>query len=155
MTIDNALSSLANVFTFESMLFIIIGVFVGLVIGALPGLSVTLGVALMLPFTFGMSPTSGMLMLVGVYCSGIFGGSITAILLRTPGTAASIMTANDGYALAAQGKAYKALSMSLYASVIGGLLSGFSLLLIAPIIAKFALSLGSPEYFVIILFSLR
>jgi len=154
MTIDNALSSLANVFTFESMLFIIIGVFVGLVIGALPGLSVTLGVALMLPFTFGMSPTSGMLMLVGVYCSGIFGGSITAILLRTPGTAASIMTANDGYALAAQGKAYKALSMSLYASVIGGLLSGFSLLLIAPIIAKFALSLGSPEYFVIILFSL-
>src|SRR5690625_6328393 len=99
MTIDNVLSSLANVFTFESMLFIFIGVFVGLVIVALPGLIVTLGVALMLPFTFGMSPTSGMLMLVGVYCSGIFGGSITAILLRTPGTAASIMTANDGYAL--------------------------------------------------------
>lgn len=154
MTIDNILISLGNLFTLESALFILIGVLFGLFIGALPGLSVTLGVALMLPFTFGLEPTTGLLMLLGVYCAGTYGGSITAVLLKTPGTAASIMTANDGYALTNQGKAYQALSMSLYASVIGGLLSGFSLLLIAPLIAKVALSLGSAEYFVIVLFSL-
>ncbi|QQK81945.1 tripartite tricarboxylate transporter permease [Salicibibacter cibi] len=126
----------------------------GIAVGALPGLSVTLAVALMLPFTFAMDPGTGVLFLVAIYCGGIYAGSITAILLKTPGSPASAATTADGYALAQQGKASQALSVSLYASVAGGLFSGFTLLLFSPLIAELALMFGPPEFLTLALFGM-
>ncbi|MDT8861330.1 tripartite tricarboxylate transporter permease [Alkalihalobacillus sp. MEB130] len=152
--LDNVLYALTHVFDLKIILFMILGVVVGIVVGGMPGLSVTIAVALILPFTFGMDPALSILMLLAVYCSGIYGGSIGAILLNTPGTAASAATAADGFALTQKGKTGQALGMSLYASVIAGLLSGVVLLFVAPQIAKFALGFGPPEYFTLALFGL-
>ena len=132
----------------------IIGVAVGIVVGALPGLSATLAVALMLPFTFSLDATSGILLLIGAYCGGVYGGSITAILIKTPGTPASVASVADGFSLTKKGRAYEALMASLYASVIGGMLSGLALLFIAPLIAKLAVNFGPPEYFALAVFGL-
>lgn len=152
--LENLALGLQSVFELGNLLAIVAGVAIGITIGALPGLSVTMGLALMLPFTFGMDPAAGMLLLLGVYCGGVYGGSITAILLRTPGTAASAATVEDGFALAQQGRAGIALNMGIYASVFGGLFSGIILLLVAPQMAKFALKFGPPEIFTLALFGL-
>ncbi|MCJ7833927.1 tripartite tricarboxylate transporter permease [Cuneatibacter sp. NSJ-177] len=152
--LDNIVAALGNMVSLEMFLCMFAGVAVGIVVGALPGLSATLAVALMLPFTFGMSPTAGILILVGAYCGGVYGGSITAILIRTPGTPASVATVADGYAMTKKGKAYEALMGSLLTSTIGGLLSGLALLLIAPLIAKLAVNFGPPEYFALAMFGL-
>lgn len=148
------LNSALAVFQWQNMIFMVLGVLFGVTIGALPGMSVTLGVALMLPFTFGLPPAAGILLLIGVYCAGTYGGSITAILLKTPGTAASAATAEDGFAMAQKGKAAEALNIALYASVIGGLISGFILLFTAPQVANFALKFSAPEYFMLAIFGL-
>jgi len=148
------LLSIENLFTIQNLLFILLGIGVGLFVGGLPGLSVTLAVALMIPFTFGLPPETGMLLLIAVYCAGTYAGSVGAILLRTPGTPASAATAEDGYALSQQGQAGKALNMALYASVAGGLISGLILLFAAPQVASFALNFGPPEYFALALFGL-
>ena len=138
----------------QSILNMILGCAFGIVIGALPGLGPMMGIALLLPFTFGMESVHGMLLLVGVYCGGIYGGSITAILIRTPGTAASAATVEDGFALSQQGRAFSALQMACTASVIGGLLSGIVLLFGSPQVARMALRFGPPEYFTLALFGL-
>ncbi|MFS0575714.1 tripartite tricarboxylate transporter permease [Sporosarcina sp. 179-K 3D1 HS] len=151
---NELLGSLIHVFAWQNLLFMVIGIFVGLVAGGLPGISVTLAVALMIPFTFGLPPEAAILMLIGVYCAGTYAGSVGAVLMKTPGTAASAATAEDGFALAQQGKASSALNMSLYASVAGGLISGLILLFAAPQVAKFALNFGPPEYFALALFGL-
>lgn len=151
---ENITLGLTTVFTFGNLLAIFIGVAVGITIGAMPGLSVTMGLALTLPFTFGMDPVAGLLLLLGVYCGGVFGGSITAILLKTPGTAASAATVADGFILAQRGRAGVALNMAIYASVVGGLFSGLILILIAPQMARFALKFGPPEIFTLALFGL-
>lgn len=145
---------LSQVFEWQNLLIMFLGVAAGIVIGAMPGLSYTMGIALMLPVTFGMPSVMGMLFLIGVYCGGVFGGSITAILIKTPGTAASAATVADGFALSQQGRASLALNMAIYASVIGGLISGIALLVAAPQIANFALKFGAPEYFMLALFGL-
>lgn len=151
---ENVLIGLTNIFQLSNILFIFLGVVFGIIVGAMPGLSVTLGVSLMLPFTFGMAPETGIVFLIGIYCAGIFAGSITAILIRTPGSPASAATMEDGYALAQQGKATEALNGSLYASVFGGLFSGIVLLFVSPVIVKFALLFGPPEYFTLALFGM-
>lgn len=133
---------LANLFTIENLLFMNIGLAAGIIIGALPGLTATMGVALLLPLTFGMDPITGMLLLLGVYCGGIYGGSVTAVLIKTPGTPASAATILDGYAMAKQGRAGEALEMALKASTIAGIFSALVLLFIAPQVAKFALKFG-------------
>src|SRR5699024_5748831 len=99
-------------------------------------LSVTMGVALMLPLTFGLPPTTGILLLIGVYSAGTYAGSVSAILIKNPGTIASAATAADGFSLSKQGKASLALNISIYASVAGALFSGIVLLLFAPQIAN-------------------
>ena len=144
----------ANLLTWQNILYINVGLAAGITIGALPGLTATMGVAVLLPFTFGLDPTTGILFLLGVYCGGIYGGSITAILINTPGTPASAATMMDGYPLAKQGKAGQALNMALSASVIGGLISCVALLLIAPQLARFALRIGPAEYFSLAIFGL-
>ena len=134
-------SIISSLFSLDCLLFINLGLFAGIIIGALPGLTATLGVALLMPMTFGMDMISGIVLLLGVYCGGIYGGSITAILIKTPGTPASAATAMDGYPLAQQGKAGVALDVALKASVFGGLFSALVLLVAAPQVANFALTL--------------
>ena len=152
--IDNLMAGLALVGNIESFLALGLGVAIGVVGGAIPGMSATMAVALTLPFTFAMQPITGILLLLGVYKGGIFGGSIPAILIKTPGTPASSATVLDGYPLAEQGKAGKALGMALWASCTADLISNLALILFAGWLASFALSFGPPEFFTLILFSL-
>ncbi len=145
---------LGNVLAPMSLLWMNIGLAAGIIIGALPGLTGTMGIALLLPLTYGMSSIHGMMLLLGVYCGGIYGGSITAILINTPGTPASAATSLDGYPMAQQGHAKRALHDALAASMIGGLISCIILLTCAPMVAKFALNFGAREYFALSLFGL-
>ena len=131
-----------------------LSVSVGIIIGALPGLSAAMGVALIIPITFGMPASTGLIVLAGIYCGAIFGGSISAILIHTPGTPASAATAIDGYQLTLQGKAGKALGTACIASFAGGLLSCISLYFFSPTLAKLAMAFGSPEYFWLSIFGL-
>jgi len=133
---------------------IALGVFGGIAIGALPGLTATMSVAILTPITFAMNPMTGISMLLGVFCGGIYGGSITAILIRTPGTPAAIATVFDGYPLAQKGMAGQALAMALFASFCGGMISAFILIFSAPILAKIALEFGPPEYFGLTVFGI-
>ena len=148
------LIALGNIFEPQSLLILLGGTVLGLVIGALPGLSSTMGVALAIPLTFGMDPKLGLMFMGAIYCSSVYGGSITAILLRTPGTDASIATTFDGFPMTQQGLAGKAIGMSTTASLIGGLISAIALLFIAPPLARLALKFGPPEYFLVGLFGL-
>ena len=136
------------------MVLILLGTFMGIIVGAIPGLSVTMGVALFLPLTFGMDPIAGLSLLCGLYIGGTSGGLISAILLKMPGTAASVATTFDGHPMAARGEAGKALGVGIVASFFDGLISYIILMLLAPFIAKFALQFGPYEYFSIGLFSL-
>lgn len=148
------LNGLFAVFDPANLVSIFVGVAVGIVMGALPGISVTLAVALILTFTFGMGPTPALFLLLGTYVGGIYGGSISAILIRAPGTPASAATVADGYALARKGRAGEALRIALFASTIAGIFSAFILLFLAPQLAKVALQFGPPEFFALALFGL-
>ncbi|MET3698580.1 putative tricarboxylic transport membrane protein [Bacillus oleivorans] len=148
------LQGFVNVFAPEVILLVIAGVIVGIIIGALPGLTATMGVALFLPVTFGMDAVTGILLLIGVYFGSIYGGSISAILLNTPGTPASAATALDGHVLTQQGKAGKALGIAAIASAAGGLLSALLLIFISPQLAEIALNFSAPEMFGLALFGL-
>lgn len=141
-------------FTWYNIVAVIVGVFVGILIGAIPGLTATMAVALLVPITFGLEAVTSLALLVGVYKGGIYGGSITAILMNTPGTPSAAATVFDGYPLAKQGKALKALKMALYASVTSDLLSNLLLILVAAPIAAAALRLGPPEMTMLLVFAL-
>lgn len=151
---DNIMAGFSLVANLESFLALFVGITIGTVAGAIPGLSATMAVALTLPFTFSMTPITGILLLLGVYKGGIFGGSIPAILIKTPGTPASSATILDGYPLAEKGQAGKALGMALWASCTADLISNLALILFAGWLASFALNFGPPEFFTLILFSL-
>jgi len=131
-----------------------IGVVGGIIIGALPGLGATMGIALLIPMTYGMDTTGALVMLTALYTSAIFGGSYTAIMLHTPGTPASAATAMDGYELALKGEGLRAMGIATTSSVTGGFLSGIALLLIAPPLARLSLRFNAPEYFLLALFGL-
>lgn len=130
------------------------GVTIGIVIGCLPGLSAAMGVALLLPLTFNMSAATGMILLGAIYCGAIFGGSISAILIHTPGTPAAAATAIEGYEMTKKGQAGKALGTACIASFFGGLLSCISLYFFAPLLATLAMKFQSPEYFWLSIFGL-
>nr|MCR5536778.1 tripartite tricarboxylate transporter permease [Succinivibrio sp.] len=137
-----------------NLLAMILATALGICIGFLPGLSAAMGVALLLPITFGMSPATGLIVLGGIYCGAIFGGSVSAILVHTPGTPASAATAIEGYQLTIRGKAAKALTVACVASFAGGLLSCISLYFFSPLLASLAMQFKSPEYFWLSLFGL-
>ncbi len=141
-------------FQWENLLIMPLGLLLGIVVGAIPGLTSDLGIILCIPLTYGMEPTTAILMLLAIYCGGTYGGSITAILINTPGTSANAATLFDGYPMAQKGQAYKALKMALYASTVGGLISALVLLLAAPQIAKITLLFGPAEYFALAVFGL-
>ncbi|HCN5950388.1 TPA: tripartite tricarboxylate transporter permease [Escherichia coli] len=138
----------------QALLFATFGVMLGIVIGALPGLTATMGVAILLPFTYGMEPVSGLLMICGVFFGGVYGGSITAILLKIPGTPAAAATAIDGYELTKQGKAGLALSAATFSSFSGGTLSIIVLMFLSPVLASWALKFSASESFALATFGL-
>ncbi|SCZ78188.1 tripartite tricarboxylate transporter permease [Acidaminobacter hydrogenoformans] len=140
---------LTNVLTLTNLLAISFGTALGLFVGAMPGLSATMAIAILLPLTFNMPPATGLSMLASLYMGAMYGGSIAAILIRTPGTPAAAATVLDGYPMAQQGRAGKALGVSLFASLIGGVLSSIALLTIAPILGSVALQFGPVELFAV------
>jgi len=148
------LSGLLAIFSLKVLLLITGGTVLGILIGALPGLSATMGVALLIPLTFKLDALSGLAMLGGIYCGATYGGSISAILIGIPGTPAAIATTLDGTEMAKQGNAKKALAASAIASFFGGIFSATMLLIFAPKIAFLSLKFGSPELFMLSLLGL-
>lgn len=148
------LGGFASIASVETLLLMLVGTFGGLIIGALPGLSAFTALAIMLPFTFGMNPISGLCFLVAVYVGGSSGGLISAVLLGIPGTPSSIATCFDGYPMAQQGKSKTALSAAIMSSFVGGIFGAVVLSFVGPYIAQIALKLSSYDYFGIILFAL-
>lgn len=146
--------SLQAVLSYDVLLSIFIGTISGIVIGGMPGLTATMAVALLIPITFSFSPLIGLALMGGVYAGAMYGGSIPAILLSTPGTPAAAATALEGYPLTKQGKGGMALKVSVIASFIGGTFSVVVLLAISPILADFALKFGPAEYFLLALMGL-
>ena len=140
---------LVNVLQPGNLLAILAGTAIGMVIGAMPGLSATMAIALLLPLTFSMDPATGLSMLAALYLAAMYGGSIAAILLRTPGTPAAAATVLDGYPMAQRGEAGRALGLSLTASLIGGVLSAIALLTVAPLLGRIVLNFGPIEIFAI------
>lgn len=142
--------------TLQPLLFLALtlGVGLGIFIGALPGLTATMGVAVLMPLTFGLDTNISFALLLGVYIGAIYGGSISAILINTPGTPAAVVTVLDGHPMAKRGEAAKALSTATIASGFGGLLSTVILILVAPMLAKFALKFSAAEYFALAVFGL-
>ena len=124
-----------------------VGVFLGTVVGIMPGLGPPATIAMLLPLTFQMAPASAMIMLAGIYYGAKYGGSTTSILLNVPGESASVVTCLDGYQMARKGRAGAALGIAAIASFIAGTVGVLGLMLVAPPLAKFALSFSSPEYF--------
>jgi len=143
---DALLLAAQNVFTPEHLIFLVGGVAAGVVLGAIPGLSATMGIALIIPFTLTLDPIPALLMMMGAYKGGIYGGSVAAILVKAPGTSAAAATVADGYALAKQGKGLKALKVSLVSSVAGDTFSDIILILTAAQLARVALEFGAVEY---------
>jgi putative tricarboxylic transport membrane protein len=132
----------------------IAGVMVGMLIGALPGVGPPSGVAMLLPLTFGMDPTSGIIMLAALYAGTMYGGTITSVLINTPGESASVVTCLDGYQMALQGRAGPALGIAAFGSFIAGTVGVVLLMLVSPLLARWALSFGPPETFALMLLGL-
>ncbi|MAN56778.1 MAG: tripartite tricarboxylate transporter permease [Paracoccus sp. (in: a-proteobacteria)] len=132
----------------------LVGVVLGTVIGALPGLSATMAVAVLVPFTFSMDPASGLIALGAIYTGAIYGGAFAAILVNTPGTPSSIATTFDGYPMARRGDGGLAVTLATLASVCGGIVGALALLFLAPPLARVALAFGPPEYFWLAIFGL-
>jgi putative tricarboxylic transport membrane protein len=144
---DIWLSALQTVFQPMTLTFIILGVLLGTVLGAIPGLNSTMGTALLIPFTFAMTTENGLALLAAVYCGGTFGGSISAILFNVPGAPEAAATGFDGYPMAQKGQAGEALGYAIMSSVIGGLFSVFVMNMVSPQLAKVGLTFSQPEYF--------
>jgi putative tricarboxylic transport membrane protein len=148
----NALfTGFATVLTPMNTLLMVIGIVLGVLIGVLPGLGGANGVAILLPLTFSMSPTSAIIMLSCIYWGALFGGAITSILFNIPGEPWSVATTFDGYPMAQQGRAGEALATAFTSSFIGALAAVIMITFMAPLVAKFALQFGPPEFFAVYL----
>lgn len=146
--------ALEALFSGNAIWLCLLGVIAGIVIGALPGLTATMGVAILVPFTFWLPTLPALMTLLGVYVGAMYGGAIPAVLIRTPGTPAAAATALDGYPLAQQGNAGLAIGISCITGVIGGVFSTLVLMAAAPQVARFALQFGPAEYFALAVFGL-
>ena len=141
-------------FTVENFIWINLGVFIGSVFAAIPGLTVILCIILFLPFTYKMTAIPGMMFLLGIYCAGGYGGSVSAILINTPGTPHAATTMLDGHPMSEKGRTKAALKIALYASTFGGIFYALTLLFLAPQVAKVAANIGTAEYFLVCVFGL-
>lgn len=133
--------------TMANLLYCLLGAVAGTLVGILPGLGPIAGIALLIPITFGLSPTSAIIMLCGIYYGAMYGGSTTSILLNVPGETASVITCIEGYQMAQRGKAGPALAMCAIGSFVAGTLAIFGMVFLAPPLAEAALAFGPPEYF--------
>ncbi|MCX8117450.1 MAG: tripartite tricarboxylate transporter permease [Desulfobacterota bacterium] len=145
--LDIWLGAIQNVFNPLTLLIIWGGVLLGVILGSVPGLNSTMGTALLIPFTFAMSPINGLALLSAVYCGGTYGGSISAILFNVPGAPEASATVFDGYEMAKKGKAAQALGFAVMCSCLGGLFSVVVMTLVSPLLARVALTFSQPEYF--------
>ena len=148
------LSGFSVAMSWHNLLYCLIGVTVGQLVGVLPGIGPTTATALLIPLTYGMPPVSAIIMLSGIYYGGMYGGTITSVLINTPGEAASVITCLDGYEMAKQGRAGVALGVAALGSFAGGIVSIIGLALIGPPLADFALRFGPTEMFSLMLFGL-
>lgn len=137
-----------------NLILAVAGVVMGTLIGALPGVGPVSGVALLLPLTFGMPPTSGIILLSAIYAGSMYGGTITSVLINTPGESASVVTCIDGYQMALQGRAGPALGVAAFGSWVAGTVGVVLLMTMSPLLAKWALSFGPPETFALMLLGL-
>lgn len=152
--LDYLTSALASFASVEVLIALAVGVVGGMIIGIIPGLGPSVGIALLLPISFSMSPTAALVMMTAMYTTGVYGGSITAVLCHTPGTAASAATTMDGYALTQKGRGMEAISVVTVASVAGGIIGAICLILFAPALGKISLMFSCLEYFLVACFGL-
>lgn len=152
--LDYLSAAIASFASVEVLLALIVGVVGGMAIGIIPGLGPSVGIALLLPISFSMSPTAALVMMTAMYTTGVYGGSITAVLCHTPGTAASAATTMDGYALTQKGRGMEAISVVTVASVVGGIIGAVCLILFAPALGKISLMFSCLEYFLVACFGL-
>jgi putative tricarboxylic transport membrane protein len=154
MELNDLLFGFSIALTPTNLMFALLGAFLGTVIGALPGIGPSAGVAVLLPVTFGMPPVTAMIMLAGIYYGAMYGGTITSVLINTPGESASVMTTLDGYQMALKGRAGAALGMAAIGSFIAGTVSVVLLMVAAPPLADLAITFGPPEYFALMVLGL-
>ena len=145
--IEGILIGLKTALSFQNLLMVVIGCFAGTIIGMLPGLGPMTAIALMIPITYGFEPSTGLILMAGVYYGAVFGGSTSSILINAPGVPGTVATSFDGYPMAQQGKAGKALAIAAYSSFAGGTIAAIFLLIAAPSLSKVSLSFRSPDYF--------
>ena len=149
------LSSYATVWSNpEVLLMTFIGALGGVLLGAIPGMTATMGVALLIPFSFGMDLIPSIGLLLGIYCGGMYGGSISAILIHAPGTPAAAATLLDGYPMCKKGQAGKALSVAMFASFCGGVIGALVMTFLSPLVADMAMNFGPGEMFMLAVFGL-
>lgn len=154
MDLSHFINGFALVLSIKHVFYMFSGVFFGLVLGALPGLTGTLGIALMLPFTYSMEPLTALVFLLSIYSGGLFGGAITAIMINTPGSPANISTMLDGYPMAQKGQADRAMGLALVSSVFGGVIGCIFLLFVTEPLANISLKFGPAEMFMVAVFGL-
>lgn len=150
----NIIAGFQTLVSMDAIIALFAGTVGGMIIGALPGFSAAMGVSLLIPITYGMSPVAALTMLTAMYTSAIYGGSITAILCHTPGTPASAATAIDGFQLTKQGRGMEAMGVSTFGSAVGGTFSAIAMLFIAPALGAFSLRFSVLEYFLLSVFGL-
>src|SRR4051812_19974832 len=153
-TLNSLMDGFATAATPMNLLYATIGVVLGTAVGVLPGIGPAMAVALLLPVTFSLEPTSAFIMFAGIYYGGMYGGSTTSILLNTPGEAASVMTALEGNKMAKAGRAAQALATAAIGSFVAGTIGTLLVALFAPALAEVAVTIGAPSYFAILLFAL-
>jgi len=152
--LDGILQGLNTAFLPINLLLLFVGCFAGTFIGMLPGLGPVSAIALMIPITYGFDPSSGLILMAGVYYGAVFGGSTSAILINAPGVSGAVATAFDGYPMAQRGEAGRALALAAYSSFCGGTIGAVLLLIFVPFLAKVSLSFQSADYFALMLFGL-
>jgi len=145
---------LETAFTATNLLYCFLGVFLGMVVGVIPGIGAMAAISMLLPFTFHIEPTAALIMLAGIWYGTAYGGSIASILINVPGTASSAVACLDGYPMARQGRGGVALLMTTLASFVGASVGVLALMLAAPLIVGYALQFGPPEYFALMLMGL-
>lgn len=154
VNIASLIAGFQAILSWDVLIALVTGTVGGMIIGALPGFSAAMGVSLLIPITYGMSPIAALTMLTAMYTSAIYGGSITAILCHTPGTPASAATAIDGYQLTKKGRGMEAMGVATLGSAVGGTFSALAMLLIAPALGAFSLKFSVLEYFLLAVFGL-
>src|SRR5512145_957087 len=144
---DSLMQGFVTALSWQNLFWALFGSFIGTLVGVLPGIGPVSGIAILLPLTTVLPPTSAIIMMAAIYYGAMYGGSTTAIVVNIPGEASSVPTAMDGYEMAKQGRAGPALAMCAIASFVAGTITVVALTLFAPLLANFAVVFGPPEYF--------